>query len=67
MQRLNPGTSVRLRSYAILAVTTVMMLVTGCTSVREPYSQADADKAQIVGFENVRVPLDANISAFIEN
>lgn len=67
MRRSNPTSSVQMRSCTTTLVIAVMMLVSGCVSARAPYTQADADKARLIGFENVRVPLDANIGTLIAN
>ncbi|EUB99962.1 Patatin [Rhizobium sp. CF080] len=44
----------------------VCLMLIGCTTAREPYSEADANKAQIAGFENVRAPLDGELSVFVK-
>lgn len=54
------------RSGPILAALICCLVLVGCATTREPYSQADAEKAEIAGFENVRIPLDGEFSAFVK-
>lgn len=53
------------RSRPILAALICCLVLVGCTTTRESYSQADAERAEIAGFDNVRAPLDGEFGAFL--
>jgi hypothetical protein len=42
----------------------LVIALMGCATARVPYTAKQADAAEIVGFENVRMPLDGDLSAF---